>query len=247
MYTNEGLVAHVQKALKLKTKYMWGGILRPITDKYIDMLSGIYGASQYSASRIKMLKNLPDGYFGVDCVGLVKSYYWSGKADGGTGSPNYGKAGYPDVNANAMFAAAKVKGPIKTIPEIPGLVVYSKSHPHVGVYIGDGYVIESTLTSRGDGVIKTKLSDWKGWEYWFECPYIKYNNGNADNDKIKVGSKVTVSTDCKTTYEGTKLSAKYVANGKTVFDVIQIKGDRVVIGIGKQVTAAVHKKYLKVK
>ena len=30
-YTNEGLVAHVQAAAKLKTKYMWGGILREIT------------------------------------------------------------------------------------------------------------------------------------------------------------------------------------------------------------------------
>ncbi len=174
MYTNEGLVKHAEKALELKTKYMWGGILRPITAEYVNMLSGIYGAAQYSASRIAALKKLENrGYYGVDCVGLVKSYYWSGKPNGGTGSPNYGKAGFPDVNANAMFAAARVKGKIDTMPEIPGLVVYCRSRPHVGVYAGDGKVIESTLSSKGDGVIQTNLKDWI-WEYWFECPYIEY-------------------------------------------------------------------------
>lgn len=247
IYTNTGLVKHAEKALADKTRYMWGGIYRPITEDYIQQLYKIYGDNKYPADRIAKLRTyIGKGYSGVDCVGLVKSYYWSGKADGGKGSPNYGKSGYPDVNANVMFAQAKVKGSIKTIPEVPGLVVYSKSHPHVGVYIGKGYIIESTLSARGDGVIKTKLSDWRGWEYWFECPYIDYETaGSSTPDKtIKVGDKVTVSTECKKTYEGTRLSARYVANGKTVFDVIQVKGDRVVIGLKGQVTAAVNKKYL---
>lgn len=234
-YTNKGLVAHAKKALNLKTKYMWGGILRPITDSYVDQLAKMYGARQYSASRQSKLKALPDGYYGVDCVGLIKSYYW-----GGVGSPKY--MGNTDVNAHGMYAKAKIKGPIKTIPEVPGLVVYCKSSPHVGVYIGNGYVIESTLGSRGDGVVKTKLSAFK-WEYWMQCPFIEYDD---DDKTLAVGSKVTVSKTCKTTYEGTGLSQRYVANGKTVFDVIQIKGDRVVIGVGKTVTAAVNKKYLTV-
>ena len=247
-YTNTGLVKHAEKALNNKTRYMWGGIYRPITKNYIQQFYKIYGTSQYSAARIAKLRTyIGKGYYGIDCVGLVKSYYWSGKADGGTGSPNYGKAGYPDVNANGMFAAAKVKGTIDTLPEVKGLVLYSKTHPHVGVYIGNGYVIESTLSVRGDGVTKAKVSDWSGWTHWFECPYITYVKTNVpDNNvgNIKVGDKVKVSTSCKTTYDGGKLSAKYVANGKTVFDVIQVNGDRVVIGIGNKVTAAVDKKYL---
>lgn len=240
MYTNYGLVKHAQNALKLKTKYMWGGILRPITDSYVNQLAKMYGATQYSSSRVAMLKALPDGYYGVDCVGLIKSYYWSGKANGGTGSPKY--MGNTDVNAHGMYNAAKIKGKIGTIPEIPGLVVYCKSSPHVGVYIGNGYVIESTLGSRGDGVVKTKLSAFK-WEYWCQCPYIEYFT-ESTNTGLKVGDKVKVSTSCKTTYEGGKLSAKYVANGTSVFDVIEIKNDRVVIGKGTVVTAAVKKTYL---
>ena len=176
IYTNIGLVKHAEKALALNTKYMWGGLLRPITDAYIATLRNIYGVNSntgYTTARYKELASYAGkGYYGVDCVGLIKSYYWSGKADGGTGSPNYGAKDYPDVNATYMFSIAKNRGTIDTMPEVPGLIVYSKSHPHVGVYIGDGYTIESTLGSRGDGVVKRKLDNF--WEYWFECPYIDY-------------------------------------------------------------------------
>lgn len=213
-YTNLGLVQHAQAALKMPTKYMWGGILRPITEGYINMLAKLPGyAKQYPESRKKELRAvIGKGYYGVDCVGLIKSYYWSGYKNGGTGSPNYPKKGekaYPDVNAHDMYNAAKVKGKISTIPEIPGLVVYSKTHPHVGVYIGGGYVIESTLSSRGDGVIKTKLSDWSGWEHWFECPYITYQKSSTaatapKNEKIK---RVKVLYDAVIRKEPRKKSA----------------------------------------
>ena len=176
-YTNEGLVKHAEAALKLKTKYMWGGVLRSITQGYIKTLRGIYGvdaAKGYTESRYKELAGFAGkGYYGSDCVGLIKSYYWSGREDGGTGSPNYGAKGFPDVNAGMMYSAAKVKGPISTLPERAGLVLHCKTHPHVGIYVGNGEVIECTLSKRGDGVVRTKLKDFT-WEYWLECPYIGY-------------------------------------------------------------------------
>lgn len=186
IYTNTGLVKHAQAALKLKTKYMWGGILRLITNAYIDQLSGIPAyKAQYPPARVAELRScVGKDYYGVDCVGLIKSYYWSGKGDGGMGSPNYGAPGFPDVNANVMFDAARVKGDIKTLPEMPGVIVYCKSSPHVGVYIGDGWVIESTYSSRGDGVVKTRLSAFK-WEYWFQCPYISYSVDTTTTAKTK--------------------------------------------------------------
>jgi cell wall-associated NlpC family hydrolase len=186
LYTNTGLVKHAEKALALKTKYMWGGILRPIEQQY-DMLFKMYGnkaGTGYTTARWNELAQLKNkGYYGVDCVGMIKSYYWSGKPDGGTGSPKYGAAGYPDVNAGFMYQTAKVKGKISDMPEIPGLIVYSKSHPHVGIYIGNGYTIESTLGARGDGVVKRKLDSF--WEYWFQCPYIEYTQSGKlpANDK----------------------------------------------------------------
>lgn len=227
IYTNEGLVKHAKKALALKTKYMWGGILRPVEQLY-EMLFTLYGnkaGTGYTTARWNELKALfGKGFYGCDCIGLIKSYYWSGRADGGTGSPKYGAAGFPDINANYMFQLAKVKGTIDTMPDIPGLIVYSKSHPHVGVYIGNGETIESTLGARGDGVVKRRLDGF--WEYWFECPYISYpkrkTGGTPKNSKtyrlaypavvrerptknskrldyLFAGRKVTVAADSETT------------------------------------------------
>lgn len=175
IYTSEGLVKHAEAALKLKTKYMWGGILRLIERQY-DLLYSIYSKTSgtgYSPARWKELRSLfGKNYYGVDCVGLIKSYYWSGKPDGGTGSPGYCSDEYPDKSAADMYSLAKVKGKIKDLPEIPGLIVYDSRTHHVGIYIGGGYTIESTLGSRGDGVVKRKLDNL--WTDWFECPYIEY-------------------------------------------------------------------------
>ncbi len=220
MYTNIGLVNHAKKALALKTKYMWGGILRLITNAYIDQLSGIPAyKAQYPPARVAELRScVGKDYYGVDCVGLIKSYYCSGKPNGGTGSPNYGAPGFPDVNANVMYDAAKVKGNIKTLPETPGVIVYCKSSPHVGVYIGDGWVIESTYSSRGDGVVKTKLSAFK-WEYWFECPYINYVTTATTSPKTK---KCTLAFPAKVRSEP-KLSATQLGRltaGATVTIII---------------------------
>lgn len=43
---------------------------------------------------------------------------------------------------------------------------------HVGVYIGNGKVVEA----RGHdyGVVETNLVD-RGWTQWGKCPYIEYN------------------------------------------------------------------------
>lgn len=175
IYTNEGLVKHVKTALALKTKYMWAGTLNPITDSYITQKvnqcknSGVSASrSGYTEARIKQLRSLANrGYYGVDCVCLVKSYLW-----GGIGCPNY-QSRY-DLPAGSMYERAKVKGSIDTLPECPGLIVISRKHEnHVGVYIGNGETIESTLGSRGDGVVKHKL-DKTFWTDWFQCPFIEY-------------------------------------------------------------------------
>ena len=190
-YTNTGLVNHAKAALKLKTKYMWGGILRPIEKQY-DLLKSIYGnqsGTGYSAPRWAELYNLRyKGYYGVDCVGLVKSYYWSGNTNGGTGSPLYASNEYPDVPATTMFAKATKKGTIDTLPEIPGLILYCKNHPHVGIYIGNGYSIESTLGARGDGVVKRKVDSL--WTHWFACPYIEYKTAATKRTNLQIANEV---------------------------------------------------------
>ena len=228
MYTNKGLVKHAEDALKDKTVYMWGGIYRPVTENYIQQLYKIYGKAQYPDSRIADLRKcIGEGYYGIDCVGLIKSYYWSGKANGGTGSKYYGKDGYPDVDAKRMFNSAKEKGTIDKLPEIPGLVLYSTKHPHVGVYIGNGYVIESTLSARGDGVTKAKVSDWSGWTHWFKCPYIAYEEEKPVSMAVKVGDKVKIKRTA-TCYSGGKIKIPDVCKGK-VYTVQRVSGERVLL------------------
>lgn len=60
----------------------------------------------------------------------------------------------------------------------------------------------------------------------------------ASKAEIKVGSKVKVKAGAKTYTNGKLLSFVY----RMVFNVIQVTGDRVVVGIGKTVTAAVNEK-----
>ena len=99
-----------------------------------------------------------------DCIGLIKGYMWS---DTSTSAPKYRAS--QDASADGMLALCREKGNISTIPELPGVLVFSPQH--VGVYIGGGYVIEA----RGHkyGVVKTKLSE-RGWKSWGKCPFIEY-------------------------------------------------------------------------
>ena len=100
-----------------------------------------------------------------DCAGLIKGYGWSDA----NGVVKYATNGVPDLNADGMFAAAKKKGVISTMPEIPGLVV--RSPGHLGVYIGNGEVVEARGFNYG--IVITKLAGRK-WTHWMEVPWINY-------------------------------------------------------------------------
>ena len=69
--------------------------------------------------------------------------------------------------------------------------------------------------------------------------YAKNNKPTSKPNIIKVGSKVKVTKPIN--YDNGKTFALYY----DVYDVIQIDGNRVVIGIDKTVTSAIDKKYLK--
>ena len=76
----------------------------------------------------------------------------------------------PDVGADQMYYAAAESGTIDSIPEIPGLAVWQSGH--IGIYIGNGEVIEAMGTLYG--VVKTHLQG-SGWTHWLKVPYIYYD------------------------------------------------------------------------
>lgn len=102
----------------------------------------------------------------VDCVGLIKGYGWYNTE---TAQIQIGANGMPDISANAMFENASEKGTIDTIPEIPGLAVWHEGH--IGIYIGNGEVIQAANTNAG--VIRTPIGQ-SGWTHWLKIPYISY-------------------------------------------------------------------------
>ena len=114
-------------------------------------------------------------YLGVrtaDCIGLIKGYSWY---DPETGNINYGSNGMPDVSADQIYNQASEKGSMSTMPEIPGILVHATGH--IGIYIGNGYVIEAMGTRYG--VVKTALSSGR-WTGWCKNPYINYVDDMAE-------------------------------------------------------------------
>lgn len=104
-----------------------------------------------------------------DCVGLIKGYMWSdGTPDG---KPTYNSNGFPDVSANGLYNYCKTKGKLDTMPDVPGICVFLSGH--VGVYIGNGEVVEAR--GHAYGVVLTKLKN-RPWTNWGAVPGINYEN-----------------------------------------------------------------------
>lgn len=102
-----------------------------------------------------------------DCVGLIKGYFWS--KDAQDMAPKYKSNGFPDLSADGLLAHCTEKGPVSTIPELPGVAVFLKGH--VGIYEGDGWVIEAR--GHAYGVVRTKLNE-RPWKNWGKIPELQY-------------------------------------------------------------------------
>ena len=140
-------------------------------------------------------------------MGLVKSYYFGGF---GVEKNAKGYVGAWDYGVGTMYNAAKVKGKIATMPKKEGVLVMTSDYGHVGVYIGNGEVIECTLSGFGDGVVKTKLKD-RGWSWWCQCPVIVDDTGVA---KTTLSKGTAVQLTGKTVKNGGYTWAEVVYNGK---------------------------------
>ena len=116
-------------------------------------------------------KHITQGLMCADCVGLIKSFFWSA---GGTAANKYA-SGCPDTNANGMLKLCSETGAIATIPDVPGLVLWTDGH--VGVSIGGGYAIEARGFAYG--VVKTKIKD-RTWKKWGKLKLLTYEDGGME-------------------------------------------------------------------
>ena len=143
--TNTGLVTFCKAALNAKTGYVLSTFGRVFTQEiYNDKVKEFKNSEPTFAQDAKQWI----GKRTVDCCGLVKYYMFADKY-----GENPAYTSKYDHDANTMFREATSKGDIDSIPEIPGLLLHAEEH--VGVYIGNGQVIEAFGTR--EGVIQTDL------------------------------------------------------------------------------------------
>lgn len=145
-------------AINYKTLYVYGCFGSPMNDtnKYRYTHNYAYNEQPDRASKIW---NASWDTFGFDCVNLIKGVLW-----GWYGNPNltyggavYGSNGVPDTNANGMFWDYCYDQSDDFSNITPGEFVWLEGH--IGVYIGDGFVVECSPIWN-DGVMITYLGNW---------------------------------------------------------------------------------------
>lgn len=161
----EDLVVYVTHAWENQWGYVWGTFGQVLTESLLEQKISQYPSGVGDKEEIIREKWL--GGRTADCVGLIKSYGW---LDADDLRIRYGSGGMPDIGADAMYYNAQVKGSLDTMPETPGLAVWRSGH--IGVYVGDGEVIEAMGTAYG--VVRTQLAE-RSWTAWLEIPYISYD------------------------------------------------------------------------
>ena len=182
MITTQELIAKFQQALSEKWGYIWG-------------TAGV----MWTAAKQKELEKTTDsdreqgrrygkkwiGHMVADCSGL---FTWAFKQLGGT----------MYHGSNTMYLKwcsdkGKLSGGKRTDGKElkPGTAVFvwnGKNYSHVGLYIGDGTVIEAMGTRNGVTTTKVNASKWTNWgelkgvEYGSELPGTELSVGQAGGD-----------------------------------------------------------------
>lgn len=178
--------------------YWYGCCVYACTQSLLDRKAAQY-SSHYKADRMPKYKQaIQKHLLCADCVGLIKGYFWTNGGEKvlesiGKATPlfknSYASNGMPDKSANGLFSYAKSKGmewgTIDTIPEIPGLAV--RFEGHVGVYIGNGKVVEERGFNYG--CVITNLKD-RNWLHWYKIPGINYMEiANSNGSNVVLGSR----------------------------------------------------------
>ena len=173
--TAQGLVEFVKACKKVPHIYVWDANGQYVTTELINQLAE-KEADWYTPERKAVRLALADkGIRGWDCIGIIKGYAWNDYHQDNTAWYREDN----DFNTRELIKAAKVQGTLDTMPDKPGLVVWKPGH--VGVYIGDGQVIEVTCISHKIdithlvGGIEQHPIEAVAWTHWLEYPGIDYS------------------------------------------------------------------------
>lgn len=170
--TNLGLVEYAKSKLKLHTIYMLSGFGRILTSEAVDHRVKVIKCAHTIRNQKRIRQGI--GRYCFDCVGLIKGYLWEQKP----GIVKYNVPEGSDQNVGGMYRSCVKKGSIHTMPDIPGLLVFTGNFGHVGIYIGmnefgQREFIEATPAFNIWGVGKTDESI-RHWSYWGMYHLIEY-------------------------------------------------------------------------
>ena len=159
MLTGKQLAEYCEKVYKTGWVYWYGTYGQKCSESLYNSKSKQYPSHYTSARAAAYKRDIAAGKTCADCVGMIKSFFWTGGQFGSV--PKYGTNGCPDVSANGMINKCSETGPIKTIPNEPGLVTWKPGH--IGVYIGDGYTIEMKGFDYDCKKNKVTAGPWTKW------------------------------------------------------------------------------------
>ncbi len=181
--TNLGLVEFAKSKLNLPTIYFLSGFGRVLTEYAIQKRINS-GCAFTIANQTKLRTGI--GKYGYDCGGLIKGYMW----ETSPGVVGYNIPIGSDQNARMMYNSAPVKGPLSTMPETRGLLVFTADLGHVGIFIGRDtggkrQYIEAS-PAFGKWCVFQSNDTMRTWTYWGKYSLVEY----IDEPPVQVIEKI---------------------------------------------------------
>lgn len=179
MMKADEFIQKLKEAQKQETYYVMGCFGACISSKNITRYTTNNSYNKQHAAEI--MANAM-GKFGFDCVCLIKGilWGWNGNKNATYGGATYTSNGVPDIGADQMI---RVCNDISTdfSKIIPGEAVWLSGH--IGVYIGDGLVIECTPKWQNKVQITACANigqkagyNARTWTKHGKLPYIQYTS-----------------------------------------------------------------------
>ena len=195
--TNIGLVAYAKELLTRDTIYILGGISRRLTEAMIQTRIN-KGCRHTIANQARIRQGI--GRFAYDCNAIMKCYLW----EISPGRINYDVPEGSDLGSRSLYNASKEKGPLSTMPDIPGLLVWTLDLGHMGVYVGKingiNQYIEATPAWGAWGVTTSADRNHpqghnRQWAFWGKYHLIDYIQPKPEPKPttVKVGDRVIVN------------------------------------------------------
>lgn len=181
VFTAAKYVEWLREQAAKKRPYWYGVYYQECTEDLLQRKRRQY-PKHYTDDRMPTYrKHIAAKQIAGDCVnGAIKGAVWS---ELGTRKPVYKSHDCPDRSADGMFEYCKSIGmdwgAINTMPDIPGIAV--RMAGHVGVYVGDGEVVE--WRGFAHGCVITKLDD-RLWLHWYKMPWVDYENNSYEHDRF---------------------------------------------------------------